>query len=384
MNDVGFPVAKVLEGIDAAAAAGLSPIKINMVVKRGVNEQEILPIARHFKGSGHVLRFIGMDVGHSNGWRMDDVVPSAEVIRMIGREMPLVASDANYAGGGAALEIRRRQQRDQRISSVTQGSAAVHARARYRRQALHLPVRDHRLRPARAARRQQRRRNRQLPGRDLAAARRPLFGDTPENTVASRGRDELHRRLMPPPSLWHAFQRVDRIPDWARAEQQPAVVRVEQARVRPAARGMRRCLRHHHAHRQVRSSARSGRREKAMFRIYRDTRFRKDKTPYKTNFSAAIRDRASAGSSLAITEIDHRGILRAGGALPPRAGDPAAHSLHIAEKPASLSAMLRHPRFRKTYGEMMDEDALAQPPSFSADLKHIDAIKQRHYPDWSR
>ena len=99
MNDVDFPVAKVLEGIDAAAAAGLAPIKINMVVKRGVNEREILPMARHFKGSGHILRFIEyMDVGHSNGWRMDDVVPSAEVIRMIGREMPLVASDANYAG----------------------------------------------------------------------------------------------------------------------------------------------------------------------------------------------------------------------------------------------------------------------------------------------
>ncbi|MEP6944241.1 MAG: GTP 3',8-cyclase MoaA [Betaproteobacteria bacterium] len=99
MNDVDFPVAKVLEGIDAAAAAGLSPIKINMVVKRGVNEQEILPMARHFKSSGHILRFIEyMDVGHSNGWRMDDVVPSADVIRMIDREMPLVASDANYTG----------------------------------------------------------------------------------------------------------------------------------------------------------------------------------------------------------------------------------------------------------------------------------------------
>src|SRR5450631_2398792 len=84
MNDVDFPVAKVLEGIDAAAAAGLAPIKINMVVKRGVNEREILPMARYFKGSGHILRFIEyMDVGHTNGWRMDDVVPSAEVVRMI-------------------------------------------------------------------------------------------------------------------------------------------------------------------------------------------------------------------------------------------------------------------------------------------------------------
>ena len=99
MNDVDFPVAKVLEGIDAAAAAGLAPIKINMVVKRGMNEHEILPMARHFKGSGHILRFIEyMDVGHTNGWRMDDVVPSAEVLRIVGASLPLVPIDANYPG----------------------------------------------------------------------------------------------------------------------------------------------------------------------------------------------------------------------------------------------------------------------------------------------
>src|SRR5256884_3490387 len=99
MNDMDFPVAKVLEGIDAAADAGLAPIKINMVVKRGVNEREILPMARRFKGSGHVLRFIEyMDVGHTNGWRMDDVVPSAEVLRIIGAELPLAPVDPNYAG----------------------------------------------------------------------------------------------------------------------------------------------------------------------------------------------------------------------------------------------------------------------------------------------
>jgi len=99
MNDVDFPVAKVLEGIDAAAAAGLTPVKINMVVKRGVNEHEILPMARHFKGSGHVLRFIEyMDVGHTNGWRMDDVVPSAEVLRRIGDVLPIEPIEANYAG----------------------------------------------------------------------------------------------------------------------------------------------------------------------------------------------------------------------------------------------------------------------------------------------
>jgi cyclic pyranopterin phosphate synthase len=99
MNDVDFPVRDVLDGIDAAAAAGLGPIKINMVVKRGVNDQEIVPMARHFRGSGHIVRFIEfMDVGSSNGWRMDDVVPSAEVVRRIGAEMPLRPVDRNYAG----------------------------------------------------------------------------------------------------------------------------------------------------------------------------------------------------------------------------------------------------------------------------------------------
>ncbi len=91
MNDVDFPVADVLAGIEAARAAGLGPIKINMVVKRGTNDQEILPMVRHFQGTGMVLRFIEyMDVGATNGWRMHDVVPSAEVIERIRAEMPLV------------------------------------------------------------------------------------------------------------------------------------------------------------------------------------------------------------------------------------------------------------------------------------------------------
>jgi len=99
MNDVDFPVARVLEGIDAAEAAGMTSIKINMVVKRGVNESEILPMARRFKGSGHILRFIEyMDVGNTNGWRMDDVVPSSEVIRTIRGELPLAPIDPNYVG----------------------------------------------------------------------------------------------------------------------------------------------------------------------------------------------------------------------------------------------------------------------------------------------
>jgi len=91
MNDVDFPVEKVLQGIEAAKAAGLGPIKVNMVVKRGTNDHEILPMARHFQGTGVVLRFIEyMDVGATNGWCMDEVLPSAEVVQRIQAEMPLV------------------------------------------------------------------------------------------------------------------------------------------------------------------------------------------------------------------------------------------------------------------------------------------------------
>ena len=99
MNDVDFPVADVLNGIEAAQAVGLGPIKVNMVVKRGTNEHEILPMARHFRGSGMVLRFIEyMDVGATNGWRMDEVLPSAEVIRLLQTEMPLVALNPSAPG----------------------------------------------------------------------------------------------------------------------------------------------------------------------------------------------------------------------------------------------------------------------------------------------
>ena len=99
MNDVDFPVEKVLEGIEAAANVGLAPIKINMVVKRGVNEQSVLPMARYFRGTGHIVRFIEyMDVGHTNGWRLDDIIPAAEIIAMIHAEMPLETAAANYRG----------------------------------------------------------------------------------------------------------------------------------------------------------------------------------------------------------------------------------------------------------------------------------------------
>ena len=99
MNDVDFPVAEVLKGIDAAQEAGLGPIKVNMVVKRGTNDHEILPMARHFRGTGIVLRFIEyMDVGATNGWRMDEVMPSSEVVKLIHAELPLIQLDASVAG----------------------------------------------------------------------------------------------------------------------------------------------------------------------------------------------------------------------------------------------------------------------------------------------
>jgi cyclic pyranopterin phosphate synthase len=132
MNDADFPVAKVLAGIEAAHAAGLAPIKINMVTKRGVNESSIIPMARYFKGSGMTLRFIEfMDVGSTNGWRLDDVVPAREIIAMIDREMPLepvqsgyrgeVAARYRYKDGGGEIGV---------ISSVTQPFCADCTRAR--------------------------------------------------------------------------------------------------------------------------------------------------------------------------------------------------------------------------------------------------------------
>ncbi len=99
ISDVDLSVSDVLAGIDAAQAAGLGPIKVNMVVKRGVNDQHIVDMARHFKDSGHILRFIEfMDVGASNGWRLDDVVPSREVISRINAVFPLETVEPNYHG----------------------------------------------------------------------------------------------------------------------------------------------------------------------------------------------------------------------------------------------------------------------------------------------
>ena len=132
MNDVDFPVARVLEGIDAAAAAGLAPVKINAVIKRGMNEHAIVPLARHFRDSGHIVRFIEyMDVGHTNGWRMDHVVPAAEIVAAIDDEFPLEPVDPNYTGEVA----QRWRYRDNGheigvIASVTQAFCRDCSRAR--------------------------------------------------------------------------------------------------------------------------------------------------------------------------------------------------------------------------------------------------------------
>ena len=132
MNDVDFPVARVLEGMDAAEAAGLAPIKVNMVVKRGLNENSILPMARHFRGTGRILRFIEyMDVGSSNGWRLNDVVSAREIVATIDRELPLEPVEKNYPGEVA----ERWRYRDGSgeigvIASVTQAFCADCTRAR--------------------------------------------------------------------------------------------------------------------------------------------------------------------------------------------------------------------------------------------------------------
>jgi cyclic pyranopterin phosphate synthase len=132
MNDVGFPVERVLDGIEAAREAGLWPIKINMVVKRGVNDQSIVDMARHFHGTGYILRFIEyMDVGNTNGWRMDDVVSAAEIVERIDAELPLEPVEANYRGEVA----RRYRYRDGGgeigiIASVTQPFCGDCSRAR--------------------------------------------------------------------------------------------------------------------------------------------------------------------------------------------------------------------------------------------------------------
>ena len=99
MSDVDFPVARVLEAIDVAAESGLTPVKVNVVVQRGINDHQLLDMARTFRGTGHVVRFIEyMDVGTSNGWRMDDVVPAAEIIEAIDQQWPIEPVSATHPG----------------------------------------------------------------------------------------------------------------------------------------------------------------------------------------------------------------------------------------------------------------------------------------------
>ena len=113
MNDVGFPVARVLDGLAAAEAAGLGPIKVNTVIRRGVNEHAVLDLAERFRGTGTTVRFIEfMDVGHTNGWRLDDVVPAAEIVARIDARWPLEPIDADYrgevAGAGGTVTVPAR------------------------------------------------------------------------------------------------------------------------------------------------------------------------------------------------------------------------------------------------------------------------------------
>jgi cyclic pyranopterin phosphate synthase len=99
MNDVRFPVDRVLEGIEAAEASGFHPIKVNCVVRRGMNEHTVAGMARRFKGTGHIVRFIEyMDVGTTNGWRLDDVVPARQIVETIDAEMPIEPIEPNYEG----------------------------------------------------------------------------------------------------------------------------------------------------------------------------------------------------------------------------------------------------------------------------------------------
>ncbi|MEZ7910239.1 MAG: GTP 3',8-cyclase MoaA [Propionivibrio sp.] len=132
MSDSPVPVARVFEGIAAAQASGLTPLKVNMVVRRGINEHEIVPLAQHFRHSGVIVRFIEyMDVGSSNGWRLDEVVPAHEVLARIGAEFPLLAIDPNYHGevaqrwayadGGGEIGV---------IASVTQAFCRACSRLR--------------------------------------------------------------------------------------------------------------------------------------------------------------------------------------------------------------------------------------------------------------
>jgi cyclic pyranopterin phosphate synthase len=132
MNDVDFPVERVLEGIEAAVEAGLAPVKINMVVKKGVNDQNVVQMARYFRDKGQIARFVEyMDVGSTNGWKLDEVVSASDIVRAINAEMPLEPLDPEYRG-----EVAKRYRYEDGsgeigvITSVTQPFCADCTRVR--------------------------------------------------------------------------------------------------------------------------------------------------------------------------------------------------------------------------------------------------------------
>ena len=201
MNDVGFSVEPVLQSIEDAGRAGLSPIKINMVVKRNVNDHEIVPVAERFRGTDHIVRFIEyMDVGNTNGWRMDDVVSAREIVDTIGHAYPLRAAEPNYRGEVArrwsyadgAGENRGHRVRHPAVLRRLQPRATLGGR-----QAVYVPFREHRIRPPRS--RAQRRIRRGPVSRDridVDPARRSLLrAAKQQHAIAAAYRDVVYRRI---------------------------------------------------------------------------------------------------------------------------------------------------------------------------------------------
>ena len=186
----------MLDGIDAAVEAGLGPVKVNAVVKRGVNDHGIEALAERFRGTGVILRFIEfMDVGSTNGWRLDDVVPAQEIVDRIGASWPLepvdrvspgdVATRWRYRDGGGEIGV---------IASVTQPfcGACTRARISAEGQALHVPVRGRRPRPARAAALRGRRRRRWTSGSARIWSRRTdRYSDLRTAETTSRPKVEM-------------------------------------------------------------------------------------------------------------------------------------------------------------------------------------------------
>jgi molybdenum cofactor biosynthesis enzyme MoaA len=187
MNDVDFPFQRVLDGIDAAAAAGM-PVRVNAVIKRGLNEHSILEMAAHFRGTGHTLRFIEyMDVGTTNGWRLDDVVPAAEIVERISAQFPLEPVDPDYRGevakrwryadGGGEVGV---------ISSVTQPFCGDCTRSRISAEGrLYTCLFGIRARPACAGSPRRVDQELRTRRRDLGQAHRPLPA-APGNRLAPK------------------------------------------------------------------------------------------------------------------------------------------------------------------------------------------------------